>query len=327
MSFAQFKHQMTKQEALWFLAWSAQRRKIFPSGMIWRSYFQLQRAIQRHEGFHFSLEGEFGEWNDFFLATPASEWRLFLERVQKSLSRGRQVIYPGHSFFPHYLLELEALPFLLHVEGAPIWMGLPGIAVVGSREPSRESLQWMDEHLGQFLKETPCFTVSGGARGVDQAAHRISLRHKTPTVAFVPSGLNRLYPESLAELREQILADGGALVSEFDLDQPMAKHHFAQRNRLIAGLGELTLVIEARKRSGTLLTARETIEQGKALLVLPTHPLDHGGRGSLDLLFEGATPVRDADDLKLYFESELSANILHRKPEVLPLGGDEPTLH
>lgn len=327
MSFSHIKNRMSKQEALWFLAWAAQKRKIYPSNIILRSYFRLQRFIKMHEGLHFSLEEDFADWSQFFQSLPMKDWNAFLEEVKQELSQGRQLLYPGHTFYPPYFWELEEIPFVLHLEGAPIWMGLGGLGVVGSREPSRESLQWMEEHLSAFLQKTPCFTVSGGARGVDQAVHRISLRSKAPTVVFVPSGLNQLYPDSLYEIREHILADGGALVSEFDPNQKMAKHHFAQRNRLIAGLGELTLVIEARRRSGTLLTAREAIDQGRTLLVLPTHPLDHGGQGGLDLLCEGAAPIRDAEDLKLFFDSELSINILNRKPEVLSLGGEGPVIH
>ena len=327
MSFLQLRTLMSGQESLWFLAWVAQQRKIYPSSSILGSYFRLQKKIQEHDGFRFPLDPEFSDWKNAFMSISIGAWNRFFISLHESLSLGRQLLYPGHPFYPFSFLQLNEVPFLLHLEGSPIWLGLPGLSVVGSREPSDESLQWLEENLAPFIEKTPSFTVSGGARGVDQRVHRISLRKNIPTVAFLPAGLNQLYPETLYEIRDLILYTGGALVSEFDPDQRMAKHHFAQRNRLIAAMGELTLVIEAKRRSGTLLTAKAAIEQGRPLLVLPTHPLDRLGQGGLDLICEGATPIRDEADLTLFFRSEQRMSQLIPKIGGPCLGGGVQGIH
>ena len=140
---------------------------------------------------------------------------------------------------------------------------------------------------------------------MDQKAHMISLRAGKPTVALLPSGLSRIYPTSFADWVEEVVATGGALLSEYEDERFMQKHFFAQRNRLISGLGCATLVIEARRRSGTLLTAHEALDQHRPVWVLPGHPMDPAFQGSLDLLTEGGAVIRDATDLCLLFESEI----------------------
>lgn len=90
----------------------------------------------------------------------------------------------------------------------------------------------------------------------------------------------------------------------------MRKHFFHDRNRLIAGLGTMTLLVEARRRSGSLLTAQKTLQLGKTVLVIPGHPCDNSHLGNLDLFTEGATPIRDAQDLSMYFRSELKMALL-----------------
>jgi DNA processing protein len=158
--------------------------------------------------------------------------------------------------------------------------------------------------LGAALKELELMTISGGARGVDSIAHTISIRMGLPTIAILPSGMRNIYPSSLREIVNSIIDCGGAVISEFSSDQKMQKHFFQKRNRLIPAFALATLVVEARTRSGTMITAQESIEQSKPLFVLPSHPMDANSSGSLDLICDGATPVRDAKDLILYLRSE-----------------------
>jgi DNA processing protein len=235
----------------------------------------------------------------------SAQLQAVLRELCQSVCRGNLLLYPGHDLFPKSYLELEEVPYLLRMKGSPVWMALPGLAVVGSREPSQLSRQWMDRHLGEFLHSTPCFSVSGGARGVDQKAHLLSLLWNRPTVVLLPSGLENIYPSSLQELQIDILSQGGAFLSEYEDQRPMQKHFFAQRNRLISGLAKATLIIEARRKSGTLLTAQEAVEQHRPVWVLPGHPLDPQMLGSLHLIAEGATPIQDAVDLVILFQSEV----------------------
>lgn len=239
------------------------------------------------------------------------------ESLQQLEAQGVRFTFPGDPLFPSAFCGMPGAPVFLSFKGHPAWQTGPCLAVVGSREPSSLSHLWMEEHLMQFLEREPVVLVSGGARGIDQMAHQLALRKSRPTVVVVPSGLGRLYPQSLEAWQEKIIEGGGCLLSEYPYAERMQKHFFHDRNRLIAGLGLLTLLVEARRRSGSLLTAQKTLQLGKCVLVLPGHPCESSHLGNLDLLSEGATPVRDAEDLSMYFRSEL-----YSSPFLSPIDSD-----
>ena len=225
--------------------------------------------------------------------------------IEAAIEKGIQFTCPGREDFPHQLLQLSEVPFFLSYWGQPVWKGAHGLAVVGTREPSPDSEAWCEQELAAFLLSFPIFTVSGGARGIDQICHRVSTRLGLPTVVFLPSGIEQMYPSTLGLLTESILACGGVFVSEYLPSVSMRKQFFPRRNRLIAGLSLVCLIIEARRRSGTLITAQQALAQHKPLLILPSHPYDGGAKGGLDLLLDGATPVRDAQDLITFISAEL----------------------
>lgn len=267
-------------------------------------------------------------YKDLQNGTPNFAWHVQLQAIgklkidqikthlQKSLDRGHRLLYPGHEYFPQAFLHLDEIPYLLRMQGSPVWLERPGLAVVGSREPGAFSLQWMNQELSLFFSENNCFSVSGAARGVDQKAHALSLLQKTPTVALLPSGLKNIYPPTFENWVRPIIEGGGALLSEYEDEQVMQKHHFLQRNRLISALAKATLIIEARRRSGTLITAQEAVEQHRPVWVIPGHPLDTRYQGGLDLIIEGATPLRSAQDLSLLFDSEIHAFSQVRQAEI-----------
>jgi DNA processing protein len=234
--------------------------------------------------------------------TLQQSWKA---QLHKQLLYGVRFIYPGHDFYPSSLLRMYDPPILLSYLGSPVWMSQQGLSVVGSRNPKIESLNWLEQTLPALLQENNIYVVSGGARGIDQMAHSLCLRYEAPTVAMVPSGLGQIYPQELIGWVRDITAFGGAIVSEYPFQKPMRKNHFQARNRLIAGFSIATLIIEASVRSGTMITARQCAEQGRPLFVVPSHPLEINSRGGLDLICDGATPVRDAEDLRLFYHSEI----------------------
>ncbi|MEN0058951.1 MAG: DNA-processing protein DprA, partial [Bdellovibrio sp.] len=197
------------------------------------------------------------------------------------------------------------------------------LSVVGSREPCYDSLQWMEKELSAFCEEKKPLIVSGGARGVDQKSHGVALRKKHPTVVVLPSGLENMYPGTLLEWVKPVLDSGGCFLSEYAFTQRMHKYLFHHRNRLIAALGEATLLVEARRRSGTLMTANQAVQMGRPVWVVPGHPHDVHFSGSLDLLSEGALMVRDAQDLSMYFGVE---NIL-KNADAAGIVSPEPLSH
>lgn len=252
------------------------------------------------KGFH----QDYPELSLILQAVGESRLRQRLGELVRSVEQGNLLLYPGHGFYPSGFYQLEDLPYLLRVQGSPVWMSQRGIAVVGSREPSMHSRQWIEEQMSVFLRSQSVYTVSGGARGVDQAIHDLSLRLQVPTVVVLPSGLGHVYPSSLLPWLDMIVEQGGAIVSEYDHGVCMKKHLFHQRNRLIPALSLVTLVVDAKVKSGTVMTAHQAMNQGRPLWVLPSHPLDVHAQGGLQLLFDGAQMIRDAQDLSLLYETE-----------------------
>lgn len=216
-----------------------------------------------------------------------------------------QIVHPASDFYPEAFHTLEKPPLFLSVRGnlEALTVSKARLAVVGTREPSRRTLEWLDHHLAGFLAKRPdAIIVSGGARGVDQKAHRVTIRHSASTIVFLPSGLNQIYPREILEWEQPLLAAGGALVSPYAPNQTIRRTHFEGRNRLIAALSDLVLVAEARRRSGSIMTARLANELGRTLAVLPSFPGEPRAMGTLDLLFNGAFPIRDAEDLSTLLE-------------------------
>lgn len=232
----------------------------------------------------------------FFRAFPS--WR---QRAKDDLQRLRslkaKITYPGLKDYPLAFQTMEWPPMILSYWGQPVWEKHQGLAVVGSREPTRGSEEWLENYLPNFLSKRDLFTVSGGARGIDQRVHAISLRCQIPTVAFLPSGLGKLYPKDFASWVDSIVAGGGAVVSEFAPYQRMYRSHFQRRNRLIAGLAKLSVVVEAKRKSGSAMTGRIAVDLGRELSVLPGFPMDENFQGCLDLLFDGASMIRNDSDL------------------------------
>lgn len=226
------------------------------------------------------------------------------EETWRMSEQGVQMLSYGEDSYPRSCYLMEDPPLTLTYWGVPSWQSGRSLAVVGSREPCFESTQWMEKEFSDFCERAKPVVVSGGARGVDQKAHAIALRHHLRTVVVLPSGLNNLYPESLREWIEPVIANGGCFLSEYSFEQRMHKHLFHHRNRLIAALGCASLLIEARRRSGTLITAHQALQLGRPVWVVPGHPLDVHFGGSLDLLSEGAFLIRDAEDLFMSFNSE-----------------------
>lgn len=216
------------------------------------------------------------------------------------------VVWPGHVDYPVEFANLTMRPGVLFYMGSPLWKEYPLISIVGSRSPSTTSLTWLDQSLGELLKLCKIAVVSGGARGIDQKAHQIAIRNGRPTCIFLPSGLQHIYPQNLKEWVQHVIEGGGCIVSQFLPSMIMQKGYFRARNRLIAAISPLTLVVECKRRSGTMLTAKFALEFEKKLGVMPTTPGEFG-LGGLDLICDSAaTPIRDSQDILLLYGSALS---------------------
>jgi DNA processing protein len=206
-------------------------------------------------------------------------------------------------------------PPIISVRGELSALERPMIAVVGARNASAAGIKYAGRLAGE-LGEAGLIVVSGLARGIDAAAHRASLA--TGTVAVLASGHNRLYPPENVELAGAILAHGVQL-SEMALDHEPRAHDFPRRNRLISGLALGVVVIEAARRSGSLITARLALEQGREVFAVPGSPLDPRAEGGNSLLKQGAALVTDAEDVLAVLRPILGAPLERSMQEDAPV--------
>ncbi len=216
--------------------------------------------------------------------------RAQAEAEMAALARlGGRLIATGEADYPRLLQQTDAAPPLLALRGAAI-LNRPAVALVGSRNASTAGLAFT-ERLGRGLGEAGLAVVSGLARGIDARAHKASLR--TGTVAVMAGGQDRIYPASHAALVDAILGEGGAIVAEMPMGWEPRGRDFPRRNRIISGLSYGTVVIEAARRSGSLITARYALEQNREVFAVPGSPLDPRAEGTNDLIRQGATLVSD----------------------------------
>ncbi|MDQ2077070.1 DNA-processing protein DprA [Marinimicrobium sp. ABcell2] len=202
----------------------------------------------------------------------------------------------GSPDYPPLLREIPRPPPLLYVRGDPSILSLPQLAVVGSRNPTpggRDNAR----QFARFLAGNGFAITSGLALGVDGAAHVGALEAEGRTIAIMGTGIDRLYPSRHKTLAEQIVAGGGALVTEFPLGAKSQRSHFPQRNRVISGLSAGTLVVEAAIKSGSLITARYALQHGREVFAIPGSIHNPLARGCHSLIRQGATLVETAQDI------------------------------
>lgn len=211
----------------------------------------------------------------------------------------RRICTLGDPEYPASLLNIEDPPLLLYVMGRPLAPAAPAVAIVGSRNPTPQGLA-NARAFGRALAQAGVTVVSGLALGVDGAAHEGALEGAAgghvATVAVVGTGLDRVYPRQHRDLAHRI-AQRGVLVSEYPLGTPPLAENFPRRNRIISGLGQGTLVVEAALQSGSLITARLASEQGKDVFAIPGSIHSPQARGCHALLRQGAKLVESAQDV------------------------------
>ena len=206
---------------------------------------------------------------------------------------GVRLVALGEPGYPARLAEIDDAPPLLAVRGNEAALARPMVALVGSRNASAAGAKFA-ARLARDLGEAGLVITSGLARGIDAAAHRASL--ETGTVAVLAGGQDCIYPAEHAPLLDAIFGQGAA-ISEMPLGWEPRARDFPRRNRLISGLCVGVVIIEAAKRSGSLITARFALEQGREVFAVPGSPLDPRAEGTNGLLKQGATIVTEAADV------------------------------
>lgn len=206
-----------------------------------------------------------------------------------------RILERGSDAWPKALEELTDPPELLFVRGDLERVREPAVAVVGTRAGTPAGVQWT-LCLTERLAEAGWAVVSGLARGIDTAAHQGALAGGGDTVAVLGCGPDVAYPSENRELQERIAREG-VLLSEFPPGTEPRAHHFPRRNRILAALAAATVVVECRIRSGALVTARHALDLGRDVFVVPGWPDSPTSTGPLQLLRDGARPIRHAGDL------------------------------
>lgn len=205
------------------------------------------------------------------------------------------LVTPYSPDYPALLADATGAPLLLYVNGDPASLSMPQLAVVGSRNPTRGGERTAFE-FAAHLAASGLVITSGLATGIDTAAHEGALSVGGSTVAVLGTGIDRVYPAANRDLAHRIAARG-ALVSEFPLGSPPEAWHFPRRNRIISGMSLGTLVVEAARRSGSLITARLAAEQGREVFAIPGSIHNALARGCHRLIRDGARLVESADDI------------------------------
>jgi DNA processing protein len=223
-------------------------------------------------------------------ATPAVE--VALEWLSQP---GNRLLTLGDEAYPAALLEIPDPPVALYVKGDAALLSRPSLAVVGARNATPQG-EANAESFSRALSEAGLCIVSGLALGIDAAAHRGGLAGPGSTVAVIGTGADRIYPARNAALARQI-AEAGAIVSEFPLGIGPLAHNFPRRNRLIAGLAQGVLVVEAALKSGSLITARLATDCGREVFAIPGSIHSPVARGCHQLIRDGAKLVETAVDI------------------------------
>ena len=243
----------------------------------------------------------------------AAQAKLFFRLDEHELDETRRWLgQPDHHLLrgddPRYPLRLKAIadyPGALLVSGGLALLHSAQLAVIGSRSHSWYGACW-GKLFSETLAQKGITITSGLALGIDGVAHRGALAAEGKTIAVLGNGLSQVYPRRHATLARQIIDNGGTLVSEFPLVTPPLPAHFPRRNRIISGLSLGVLVIEAALRSGSLVTVRCALEQGRDVFALPGPIGNPGSEGPHWLIKQGAVPVTSPEDIVEYWHNELA---------------------
>lgn len=261
------------------------------------------------------LLGAFGLPENIFAAGFSALQKLVSERVARALSTppseetkalidktlawtvqaGNRVLTLADADYPKALLDIADPPLILYAKGRLELLSSPSIAIVGSRNATTQGVVTA-EKFSESLSQAGLSIISGMALGIDTAAHQGGLRGSGSTVAVIGTGADIVYPARNRALAHQIAA-GGCIISEYPLGMPAIASNFPRRNRIISGLAQGVLVIEAAAQSGSLITARMAAEQGRDVFAIPGSIHSPLSKGCHLLIKQGAKLVESAQDI------------------------------
>ncbi len=214
------------------------------------------------------------------------------------------------------ITSIAHAPERLHVMGELPERRIPTVAIVGTRKPTKYGHE-VTHQLAFELARRGVVIISGLALGVDGIAHRAALEAKGTTIAVLANGLPGIYPSTHKSLADEIVKNGGAIISEYESDVEARDFQFLERNRIVSGLADAVIITEAAARSGTLATAAHAIEQGKDIFVVPGNITSPLSAGCNSLIKQGANPITSYTDVL-----EVIAPNMLKAQTALALGND-----
>jgi DNA processing protein len=271
---------------------------------IWKAMNRLGAAAQLFEASLTELEG---------LGMPAQSAQFVFEgkaraaaedEMKRVAEAGGSILTPEDEAYPERLREIYDPPAVLWIRGDAALLARPGIAVVGTRQPSPYGAG-MAELLSRDLANRRMVILSGMARGVDTAAHKGAIEAGGKTVAVWGTGIDVIYPKENKKLAESIVATGGTIVSEYPLGTFPAPQNFPIRNRILSGMSVGVLVIEAAEYSGTRITARCAMEQNRDVYAVPGNVTNKNAWGPNTLIKQGAKLTATWEDIWEDLPSEI----------------------
>ena len=254
---------------------------------------------------------------------------LAQQECVKAAEAGARIISLSDPEYPSRLKEIYDPPVILFVKGSIEVLAQPGIAMVGTRHPTPYG-SGMAERLSTDLAARGLVIISGLARGIDTASHRGAVASKGKTVAVLGTGIDVMYPRENTRLAEQIVALGGALITEFPVGTSPTPQNFPIRNRIISGMSAGVLVVEAAEYSGTRITSRLALEQNRDVYAVPGNVTNKGSWGPNTLIKQGAKLVATWEDVWEELPTDVQAALTSLQnespePETASLFPDEAT--
>lgn len=235
--------------------------------------------------------------------------------IEQVASFGARFVRYGEAEYPALLTHISDAPPLLCIKGhSESYKSKRLVAMVGSRNASANACQFTQK-LAREVSQKEIGVVSGLARGIDSFAHKGALNHGT--IGVIAGGIDNIYPQENMHLYEEMVAQGGAIISEQPFGQLPFAGAFPSRNRIIAGMSHATLVMEASPKSGSLITARLALDYDRDLLAVPGSPLDPRAKGCNQLIKQGAHVVEEAADI-LHILDASKIQLELREPKTPP---------
>jgi DNA processing protein len=252
---------------------------------------------------------------------------LAQQECAKAAEAGARIIALSDPEYPSRLKEIYDPPVVLFIKGCVEVLAQPGIAMVGTRHPTPYG-SGMAERLSTDLAARGLVIISGLARGIDTASHRGAVAAKGKTIAVLGTGIDVMYPKENTRLTEQIIALGGALISEFPVGTFPAPQNFPIRNRIISGMSVGVLVVEAAEYSGTRITSRLALEQNRDVYAVPGNVTNKNSWGPNTLIKQGAKLVATWEDVWEELPTDIQAALSSMQnespePETASLFPDE----